>query len=352
MRRLRLGLMILSGLSAVGCDSSSEKASDRAQAGNTSVGGAHNGGAAGSPLCRATFDPTPQLLAATSFNADAVARAAAVVGSCLPDDGVDRNASHIWAANLSPARAYFRTATQVDCLANAACGCAAVEECLGWGTPIPTTSCSSGCSGSVFTACGGDYDLPDGYKIAADCGKLGLSCDPVAACVAEATVACDTDTYAAACDAKGRPQFCDDGFVQWGKVCSSLGLDCASGLCVGRGAACTNAPSSTSGTVELFGGSCSGKALAACVEGKLATIDCATMGPAFTCQTVGTTAFCGLASDCVPANGGASSPTNSPSCDGVTLTFCNAGRLEHVDCLTLGFAGCKVDESVGQYGCI
>jgi hypothetical protein len=39
------------------------------------------------------------------------------------------------------------------------------------------------------------------------------------------------------------------------------------------------------------------------------------------------------------------------SCDGAVLSFCNAGRVEQVDCLALGFSGCEVDSSNNRYGC-
>jgi len=45
-------------------------------------------------------------------------------------------------------------------------------------------------------------------------------------------------------------------------------------------------------------------------------------------------------------------PSHPASCDGATLTFCSAGRLEHVDCLALGFTGCEIDRSNSRYGCI
>jgi hypothetical protein len=121
---------------------------------------------------------------------------------------------------------------------------------------------------------------------------------------------------------------------------------------VGNGAVCTNTSSGEIGDVIVDGVSCSGMKLSACVNGKMADLDCATRGPGFTCQTAGAAHFCGLAADCVPADDYSSSATNPPKCDGSAVVFCNAGRLEHVDCTALGFTGCDIDPSAGHYGCV
>jgi hypothetical protein len=78
-------------------------------------------------------------------------------------------------------------------------------------------------------------------------------------------------------------------------------------------------------------------------------VNCATYGPGFTCQSRDGTFFCGLAAECVPADNYASA--QPARCDGSQLSFCNAGRLETIDCLALGFTGCEVDSSMDRYGC-
>ena len=87
-----------------------------------------------------------------------------------------------------------------------------------------------------------------------------------------------------------------------------------------------------------------------CLGGRLTSVDCATQGPGFTCQSRDGSFFCGLAADCVPSNNYSS--TTTASCDGSTLSFCNAGRVERVDCAELGFSGCDIDKKVDHYGCI
>ena len=59
-------------------------------------------------------------------------------------------------------------------------------------------------------------------------------------------------------------------------------------------------------------------------------------------------AFCGIADECVPAAPAEGSGPDE-SCEGSTLVFCNAGRIERIDCIELGFEGCRVD---GDLGCV
>ncbi|MEI9941418.1 MAG: hypothetical protein WDO69_29720 [Pseudomonadota bacterium] len=301
-------------------------------------------GAAPLGACHSEPDLTPSFPAPTALDPDFVARAAAVIGSCMPDDGVARSAAHLWLEHLAAPRLYFRLGEQLECLANASCGCAAVEHCLGWVYRVPPAVCPSGCQGQVFTGCG------DGAQITMDCSRFGLSCDRAADCVAEAAVACD-GSEAPTCTAQGEALFCDDGFMQK-TPCQALGFSCVAGKCVGNGTDCTDSDS-TSGELEQvlpIGTACTGGKLSACLGGKTTSVDCATQGPGFSCQSFNGAFFCGLAAECVPA-GNYSSPEPA-TCDGTTLGFCNAGRLEHLDCTTLGFSGCEIDTSQTRYGCI
>ncbi len=317
----------------------------------SSAGTTSSGGTVSTSLCEASASPEPVFSTPAALDADLVARAALVIGSCNPDDGVDRNAAHIWEGDLQPPAFYFRTGSQSDCLANAHCGCAAMDQCLGIALE-QTSTCVAGCAGDVFSYCGSDNsDLPVGYRYRVDCGKLGMSCDDAANCVDEPVVACD-GTAPPTCTGDGAVEYCDGEFVRHSAPCSTFGLACQDGECVGTGAACTDTSFANAGEIILQGVSCSGSTLEACVNGQLANIDCTTRGPAFSCQTVGTAFFCGLAAECEPADHGSASPSNPGACDGNVFTFCNAGRLEHIDCTELGFTGCEVDRSIGHYGCI
>jgi len=325
------------------------------QGSSSSVGGSANGGGGsggsdssagaggvGAPsACNAKPDLAPSFRAPTELDPDLVARAAAVIGSCMPDDGVARNATHIWLEHLAAARLYFRFGEQLACIANAACGCAALEQCFGWVASVAPPDCTGACSGDVFTGCG------DGAQQVFDCGRLGLSCDPQANCVAETAVACDGSELPT-CTAAGEVQFCDDGFLRK-TPCQALGFACDAGQCVGKGASCTATLPFEYELVQPVGTGCSGSTLQACLGGKATTVDCATQGPGFGCQTLDGSFFCGLAAECVPADNYLSAQPQT--CDGTVLSFCNAGRLEHLDCTALGFTGCEVDSKIGHYGC-
>lgn len=309
-------------------------------------------GGAGPSLgnCQADADPTPELLPNAELDPEVIARAAAVAGSCMPDDGVDRNATHLWHATIASPRSYHLKVKQARCLADARCGCAAVVQCLGYEVISGVAAdCTSGCDGDVFVACGEEYDVAPGYAVTLDCAKLGQSCDEVAICSDSAGVACD-GSEPSQCRDGAPPLYCDDGALQQGPDCAALGLGCADGVCQGTGATCTNVSFPTEGVVGYEGVACNAGTLEACVNGRIASVDCATRGPGFDCQSVDGVPFCGLASDCLPAGDGSGSPT-PPSCQGASLTFCNAGRLDTVDCLSLGFTGCTVDRSAGLYGC-
>ena len=85
----------------------------------------------------------------------------------------------------------------------------------------------------------------------------------------------------------------------------------------------------------------------ACLGGRTTSIDCAAQGPGFSCQSLNGSFFCGLAAECQPARN--SSAPELAICDGTTLTFCSAGRLEHIDCTTLGFSGCEIDAKLDHF---
>lgn len=319
-----------------------------AGAGVTNAGGGGTGAVVGSggagPLsaCHAQPDLTPSIPAPTALDPDLVARAAAVIGSCMPDDGVARNAAHLWLEHLRADGMLARFGAQLDCFANAACGCDAIEHCLSWVYRLIPADCVDGCEGDIVTGCG------DGTVVTADCSRFGLSCDPAGACVADALVACDV-SEAPTCSAQGEVEFCDISGFRRKTPCQSLGFDCVAGKCVGDGAACPDTSSRFDDVVEPVGSGCSGATLQACVGGQTTTIDCATQGPGFSCQSFDGSFFCGLAAECLPA--GNFADTQAPTCDGTVLTFCNAGRLEHLDCTTLGFTACDIDSKIGHYGC-
>jgi hypothetical protein len=297
--------------------------------------------------CQSKAEPAPEPIANAELDPDMLARAAVIAGSCIPDDGIDRNVRHMWDAN----DANETNALQARCLAEANCGCAAVKECFGYElAAIEPSECAPSCVDGVITGCGGDFDLRDGISVSWDCKKIGRTCSSAAGCADEGAAACDNSLPPSCQD--GRPVFCDDGSVRTGPDCTALGLMCEGGRCVGTGADCEGR--SGPEALTYVGVACENDALQVCVggpTGKLALMNCAERGPGFTCQSLMGAAFCGLASECVPAEPGAASVTHPPSCDGTVVTFCNAGRLEHLDCVDLGFTGCELDKSRNLYGC-
>ena len=217
----------------------------------------------------------------------------------------------------------------------------ATRRCLGWSrTPSSGGTCAT-CSGSVATRCGEEA------RVTVDCAKLGLSCDAIAICSSEPGTACDRATFTQKCTSDGTPEFCDDGAVFHGPRCADLGLSCgAGGFCTGSGDACQDETSTSGSGVSWDGLACDGDTLQACVGGRKATRDCSSAGPGLGCQAFDGIHFCGLASECLPGEQPRGAQRGSAvRCEGSTVVFCNAGRIERVDCKTLGFDGC--DEAAG-----
>jgi hypothetical protein len=278
--------------------------------------------------------------------AETYARAAAVAGSCMPDDGINRNLARFWDPLAAP-NFFAQLRPQARCLATAGGGCAAVRTCLGYQLTVDGPACTTSCAGKVLTLC--DEDGGRNLRLTIDCGKVGLSCDPQSFCTDGPSAACTSDTFAPACSA-GRGSLCDDGRTARTARCEDLPLTCEAGQCKGTGAACKGGEPGAEGQVHLDGLACDGTHLRACVGGKEQVIDCAAQGEGqgFSCQTVSGQFFCGLAAECVPSE----SSSGTVTCDGSTVVICNAGRIQRVDCTALGFTGCEVDLAKGHYGCI
>lgn len=289
----------------------------------------------------------------TSRDPDLLARAATVYGSCgIQDDGIERNLAFMWNEDLETDLFYYRTARQAACLANARCGCRALEACLEFDLKLGDARGCQPCAGSVATFC---EDAK--YWGTVDCAKVGLTCDARAICGPAGAMACDTPTFVPSCDTKGRPQVCVrkavGGEVLTGLECAKLGLTCAAGRCVGTGATCPFSPfPQPDGVTTLEGLGCIGADLDACIAGQHATVRCADRGPGFACQTFGGRYFCGLASECAPPMERSSLIALVGQCEGNSVVICNAGRIDKIDCTTLGFTGCEFNPPEGKRGCL
>ena len=151
-RKLWIGASLIGALSFPGCSD-----------GPGSSPGHPAGSAGDSSSCHANRDPAPHVPATSALDPNLVALAAAVYGSCLPDDGVTRNAAYWWSGQASNGKMHYRTQLQLECLAHAACGCSAIERCMGY-VIEPSSECQPGCVGDVFTGCGPADDLPSGFS--------------------------------------------------------------------------------------------------------------------------------------------------------------------------------------------
>jgi len=311
-----------------------------------------DGGTGYTGSCQANPDPSPVLLPNAQLDATVIARAAAVLAVCsLSDDGTPRVAAQLWNGHNASRSFWHLSVTQARCVSEARCGCEAAEHCLGYtlerGVP---PGCQSSCNGDVFRGCGQAVDLIDGYAFDVDCSKIGQHCHPTGICVDDVSATCD-DAQSPICGVGGRPLYCTDGVLNDGPDCAGLGLVCSNGECLGTGAGCTSHLSFRETVIEFENTTCQDSGtLQACVGGKQASQVCAEQGPGFSCQSVSGVAFCGLASDCIPANVDGDPSDPAATCDGTRLTFCNAGRLDTVDCADLGFTGCGLDASE-HYGC-
>jgi hypothetical protein len=330
----RLGWSLGSGalaVAVVACSPDTQTDGVEGAAGSGSVGGGSNEGAGGSPS------------GGTSSQSSSLAhivRAGVVMGSCLQDDGINRNLSYVYDRPILTG-AWSRFGEPVDCLATTGGGCQAVAECLGYVVEPYDGTCEP-CVGDVASVCA------NGYRLQLDCARLGLQCDPVAWCVEEApATACDENTFARVCTADGRPRYCNDEVVTTGPVCTDVGLACEDGWCVGTGEACQGTDTEYEGGIHFEGTGCEGQSLIACVEGRTQRRDCKTVHPDFSCQSFGGEFFCGLASECVPGNIPPGTRGTAEQCEGTEVVFCNAGRIERVDCTELGFTGCNLDTDFG-----
>lgn len=265
--------------------------------------------------------------------------AAVLLGSCLPDDGVNRTLSDIYSQVDAPESQPYAPRNQVACLAGKSSGCAAVRECFTAEVTV-TSTCTPSCNGSVLEECDGPL------RAHVDCAALGLVCSSeLKSCVpATRRPACDFETYEGRCE-DGRPTYCSEHGEEVGVDCEAFGLSCSTSLhgerltgCLGRGAACQAFAFGGGGFGLSDGMRCaSATELEICIAGGAHRIDCGSLAPGFRCQSVETGAgprsFCGLDSAC--------DPLQPARCEGTTLSACNAGRLVRVDCQAYGFTGCS-----------
>lgn len=122
-----------------------------------------------------------------------------VLGSCWPDDGINRNLSRL----QQPERfaSAWDLSSLLPCLARTGGGCNALEQCAGYAiTAVSDATEHSYCEGSVIVS-----KRPNA-RLTIDCALLGGSCDPALSCdLDENAVRCDETATVPACTADGRP---------------------------------------------------------------------------------------------------------------------------------------------------
>jgi len=323
-------------------------ASGAGSGGASAAGGGGSGNAGSGGASAGTSGAGASTVGA--LESDVAARAGAVIGSCHPDNGVNRETAKLWQRKYETG-SRINFGAQAECIAAQGGGCDALEECVGWTVEV-TPGCADGvaCTGSIFTLCTESV----GLRYTIDCATMGLDCNPDetidniaeagAACRSGEAVSCDQATFAPSCDGSVL-SYCDAAEVREAD-CAEEGAGCSDGVCTGTGAPCTVSPSD-----PTEGVSCNGNVLESCQNGRSAALDCTSYGAEFGCRTIGDVSFCGLATDCVPGElpFGPQDGDPPPACDGTAIVFCNAGRLEHLDCTSLGFSGCDVDAG---WGCV
>jgi hypothetical protein len=163
---------------------------------------------------------------------------------------------------------------------------------------------------------------------------------------------CDDTTTAGICDGT-TPVACVDGIVRRGNDCETLGATCTvlstntgGGTmtgCQGAGGACTGISNDDAVTARFEGVRCENGKLLGCMMNGLTTLDCASVGAGFTCFDVpdggvGAGAYCGTAAECTPRS---SWSKVAATCEGTSVVVCNGGKVDKVDCTTLGFTACS-----------
>ncbi len=263
------------------------------------------------------------------------------IGSCTSAGAIDAVLGDLY--DRKEGDSYRQTAYDVtSCFADKTNGCGAVKECVGISFEPAPVPCTFGCieNTDIYRGC------PDIISYLTDCSQLGYTCSPIVnTCVKEPLAPeCDKATFMASC-ADGAPLVCSSGREEPGPICADYGLVCSDHAsygkaCVGGGPAC-NGVIVSQNTVDFGDGiACDGASLRACVNGFEHTVDCSKLGEGFTCQTTPTASFCGLAAECDPGL------PQTTECEGDSVVVCNAGRIEKVDCKTLGFTGCDTNFDV------
>lgn len=278
--------------------------------------------------------PAPPALRDPALIASA-ANACARVSACTPAQEAakfrDPGACvEWWASGESPA---LRT-----CLEKAN-GCDAVRQCIhGGGDARAAQFCAdrpgvvSGCDGDRLISCGED----DGHEsTVVDCAAIGANCREVKSTGGLVVRACSSPAKCPAggpdlrCDGTSAIISCRDGAYE--RIACAAGTKCEERKDeVGDAAASCELP----GQRRCVGGMrrCENDRLVECERGKAKVTDC--VGQGLRCAGIGPRANC-----YVPENVECDTAM-PPKCEGNSLVFCAAGRLEKIACSSIGLGIC------------
>ena len=276
---------------------------------------------------------------------DAV-RAAGVLGSCLPYQTPNAALWQLYTRRGSWDIDLFSDiyARDVACLASRRRGCQALHDCLGLDVVRLRGRCLPACDGTILKFC-----LGQNHYIV-DCSRYGMTCATHSAQCAQAIIPKFTEVrWVSRCD-DDRPVFSDFSFEFLGPECGPYGLQCEERLpgtgpygtslkghvCRGEGDPC--ASDHVPYRIDYTEGvSCQGKDYNVCINGSVHNMSCDELGPGLTCQSRmergRKRVYCGLGDEC--------SWEDKSRCEGDKLVLCNAGRIERISCLELGFASCN-----------
>jgi hypothetical protein len=260
-------------------------------------------------------------LSPTASSAEVLA-ACTIIGSCVPDDGVNACLRGVYGQDQDFSKAVLQ------CLAKTK-GCAGVKSCLGvWisqGTVCGPTQPDSQCTDANSVVW-----CDDSLGIHADCQKIfGVGCKSFgsgtkseAECSSGATCSGTTKGCVG-----GNGTKCKNGIETFDEPCVIAGLKCNAGKCVGSMEACTQSK-------------CEKDVVALCVRGYYKRMDCKGFGAGFSCHQSASGARCVQGTACEP-----DTSKHKEGCNADKLTVCHAGKVQTVDCKALGFTGCSL------YGC-
>lgn len=221
---------------------------------------------------------------------------------------------------------------------DAATSCEAVTTCLhGGGDARAAAFCGqrgvvSGCDGNRLVSCSDD-DTHEATVV--DCAAMGATCAEIKSAgglvlrACSAPSKCPAGTPDVRCDGPGAVVSCRDGAYE--RVACPAGTKCEEHRDeVGDAAASCVIP----GQRRCVGGlrRCEEDRLVECERGKTKVTDC--VGQGLRCAGVGPRAGC-----YVPENVECDKEMLS-RCDGDSVVFCAAGRLEKIACASIGLGPC------------